>query len=874
MKNLKLHEIRSLYLKFFESKNHLVLPSFSLIPKNDKSLLLIGAGMAPMKKYFTGELTPPANRVTTCQKCIRTGDIENVGKTARHATFFEMLGNFSFGNYFKREAISWAYEFLTKEIELDPEIIWVSVYHEDDEAYKIWNEEIGVPSERIVKLGKEDNFWELEVGPSGPCSEIYIDRGEEYGCGCQDCKPGCECDRFIEIWNLVFTQFDKDEKGNYHPLSHPNIDTGMGLERLATVLQGTDNIFEIDAIKDIIKAIENKANYKYSTDKKNDESVRVITDHIRAMTFMISDSIRPSNEGRGYVLRRLIRRAARHGRNLNIKGSFLSELSNLIIDSWGKDYYPELKRNREQIISVIRNEEEKFLETLESGMEILDSYILDLMNSNKNLLDGEKAFKLYDTYGFPIDLTEEILEENKLLLDRDGFNKNMELQRERARSAREDLTDSGWSNNSDYEIFQGIKNDFIGYTENVSVSNILMIVKINNEVNELKEGEKGIIILDKTPFYGESGGQVGDTGKIKSSDFTARVLDTKKTKDGVILHIIEVEDGILIKSKVTAEIDEYRRLNIKRNHSVTHLLHKALKEVLGDHVNQAGSEVLDDRMRFDFTHYEALDQEDLKKIENRVNDKIFESLDVKTDIKSPKEAYELGAIGLFEEKYGNKVRVVSMGDYSTELCGGTHVRNTSEILMFKIISEGGISSGVRRIEAITGPGVYSYLNNLEKLRDDTTKILKTNKNDIIYKLRSLMTSIKEYEKEIEELKFKNAKDEIDDIIKSVNVVNSINYVTYRFKGVDVNTLRDLADEVREKVGSIVVLFATENEDKLNFVCAVSKDLVAKKVSAGNIVKEVAKIAGGGGGGRPDMATAGGKDPSKIDEALSSITDLL
>lgn len=874
MKNLKLHEIRSLYLKFFESKNHLVLPSFSLIPKNDKSLLLIGAGMAPMKKYFTGELTPPANRVTTCQKCIRTGDIENVGKTARHATFFEMLGNFSFGNYFKREAISWAYEFLTKEIEMDPEIIWVSVYHEDDEAYKIWNEEIGVPSERIVKLGKEDNFWELEVGPSGPCSEIYIDRGEEYGCGCEDCKPGCECDRFIEIWNLVFTQFDKDEKGNYHPLSHPNIDTGMGLERLATVLQGTDNIFEIDAIKDIIKAIENKANYKYSTDKKNDESVRVITDHIRAMTFMISDSIRPSNEGRGYVLRRLIRRAARHGRNLNIKGSFLSELSNLIIDSWGKDYYPELKRNREQIISVIRNEEEKFLETLESGMEILDSYILDLMNNNKNLLDGEKAFKLYDTYGFPIDLTEEILEENKLLLDRDGFNKNMELQRERARSAREDLTDSGWSNNSDYEIFQGIKNDFIGYTENVSVSNILMIVKNNNEVNELKEGEKGIIILDKTPFYGESGGQVGDTGKIKSSDFTARVLDTKKTKDGVILHIIEVEDGILIKSKVTAEIDEYRRLNIKRNHSVTHLLHKALKEVLGDHVNQAGSEVLDDRMRFDFTHYEALDQEDLKKIENRVNDKIFESLDVKTNITSPEEAYKLGAIGLFEEKYGNKVRVVSMGDYSTELCGGTHVRNTSEILMFKIISEGGISSGVRRIEAITGPGVYSYLNNLEELRNETTKILKTNKNDIIFKLTSLMTSIKEYEKEIEELKFKNAKDEIDDIIKSVNVVNSINYVTYRFKGVDVNTLRDLADEIREKVGSIVVLFATENEDKLNFVCAVSKDLVAKKVSAGKIVKEVAKIAGGGGGGRPDMATAGGKDPSKIDEALSSITDLL
>ncbi|WP_036728472.1 alanine--tRNA ligase [Peptoniphilus mikwangii] len=874
MKNLKLHEIRSLYLNFFESKQHLMLPSFSLIPKNDKSLLLIGAGMAPMKKYFTGELTPPSRRVTTCQKCVRTGDIENVGKTDRHATFFEMLGNFSFGDYFKREAITWAWEFLTEQIEISKDDLWVTVYHEDDEAFRIWNEEIKVPEERIVRLGKDDNFWELEVGPSGPCSEIYVDRGEAYGCGDKNCKPGCDCDRFIEVWNLVFTQFDKDESGVYHPLKNPNIDTGMGLERLATVVQHTNNIFEIDAIQDIIREIEKISGYKYETDKKLDESVRVITDHIRAMTFMISDTIRPSNEGRGYVLRRFIRRAARHGRILGIKKSFLSELSDLIINSWGADYYPELIENRDNIKSVIKAEEEKFLETIEQGMSMLESHILDLKEKKLDILDGEYAFKLYDTYGFPVDLTAEILDENSIKLDRDGFDKNMDAQRKRARAARDDSDNIGWGSHDNEKIYEGLKNEFVGYEKDECKANIIELVKSNELVDKLTKGEKGIIILDKTPFYAESGGQAGDTGIIESDKFKIKVIDTKKNVKGLHLHMVEVEEGIVEKSEVSAKIDVIRRFNIRRNHSVTHLLHKALKEVLGNHVNQAGSEVLDNRMRFDFTHFEAIDKEDLQKIEDRVNQKIFEALPVKTTITNPEDAYKLGAVGLFEEKYSSVVRVVTMGDYSMELCGGTHVSNTSEISMFKIISENGISSGVRRIESITGPAVYSYLNNLENLRDESASALKSNKSDIIQKIKLLTENVKAYEKQIEELKLKTAKDEVSEIIKNVKKINSINYVTYRFNEVDVNTLRNLADEVREKVGSVVVLFATEIEDKVNFVCAVSQDLVKQKISAGNIVKEVAKVTGGGGGGRPDMATAGGKDASKIDLALEEIKNIL
>ncbi|MBP2025317.1 alanine--tRNA ligase [Peptoniphilus stercorisuis] len=874
MKNLKLHEIRSEFLNFFESKEHLMLPSFSLIPQNDKSLLLIGAGMAPMKKYFTGELTPPATRVTTCQKCIRTGDIENVGKTDRHATFFEMLGNFSFGDYFKKEVIPWAWEFLTEVLEIPKEDLWVTVYYEDDEAFKIWNEDIGLPKEKIVRLGKEDNFWELEVGPSGPCSEIFVDRGEKYGCGDPDCKPGCECDRFIEVWNLVFTQFDKDEDGNYNPLAHPNIDTGMGLERMATVLQGTNNIFETDAIQDIIHEIEKVSGYEYGSDKETDVSVRVIADHIRAMTFMISDSIRPSNEGRGYVLRRLIRRAARHGRILGIKEGFLSELSNLVIDSWGEDYYPELMENRDEIVSVIKAEEEKFLETIEQGMSILDSYIKNLKKELKNTLSGSDAFKLYDTYGFPVDLTEEILEEKGFNIDRKGFEENMDLQRQRARDARNDSSNIGWAAKSHDEIFEGLSSEFVGYTENSSVSKIIKIVKDAEEVSELNKGENGIIVLDKTPFYGESGGQVGDTGLIISKDFKIKVLDTKKTSSGLHIHVVEVLEGKATLTEVEATIDVKRRNDIRRNHSVTHLLHKALKEVLGSHVNQAGSEVLPNRMRFDFSHFEAISESDLRKIESRVNEMIFESLPVETVITNPKDAYKLGAVGLFEEKYGQEVRVVKMGDYSMELCGGTHVSNTSEISMFKILSEGGVSSGVRRIESITGPAVYNYLNELEELRNKASKIVKTNRVELISKLKSIVEDINSKDKLIEELKLKTAKDEVSSILENIEEVNGIKYVTYSFEGTDVNTLRDIADEIREKAGSIVVLLSTVNGDKANFVAAVSKDLVKENISAGNIVKEVAKIAGGGGGGRPDMATAGAKDISKINDALSELKNIL
>ena len=646
MKYLGLHDIRTEFLKFFESKGHFILPSFSLIPKNDKSLLLIGAGMAPMKKFFTGEEVPPAKRVTTCQKCIRTGDIDNVGLTDRHATFFEMLGNFSFGDYFKHEVIPWAWEFLTVNLEIPKEDLWVTVYKDDDEAFNIWKDVIGIPEEKIIRLGKEDNFWELEVGPSGPCSEIYVDRGLEYGS--VDERPGGEGDRFIEVWNLVFTQFDKDEEGNYNPLSHPNIDTGMGLERIATVLQKTDNIFEIDAIKDIIGEISKLSGKKYGEDKKSDISFRVITDHIRAMTFMISDTIVPSNEGRGYVLRRLIRRAARHGRKLGIKRAFLFEIADMVIDSWG-DQYKELKENRESIKEIIRREEEKFLETIDGGLVRLNSNIEEMKASGEKLLDGKKAFKLYDTYGFPIDLTEEILKEEGLDVDMAGFKREMDDQKKRAREARDDKN-VGWANQDNKHLFEGLSNEFLGYEKNECRGNIIRIISSDDEiVDSINKGEKGIVILDKTTFYGESGGQVGDTGEIISDKFKLKVTDTKKTKDGLHLHFVEVEEGKLEKAPVKAFIDVKRRNNIRRNHSVTHLLHRALKDVLGNHVNQAGSLVMPDKMRFDFSHFEAMSKEEIDKVEKIVNEKIFEALPVETKITNLEEAKEMGAIGLFED---------------------------------------------------------------------------------------------------------------------------------------------------------------------------------------------------------------------------------
>ncbi len=873
MKKMGLHEIRKEYLDFFREKEHLVAPSFSLVPKNDKSLLLIGAGMAPIKRYFTGEATPPKNRMSTCQKCIRTGDIDNVGKTARHATFFEMLGNFSFGDYFKKEAISWAWEFLTERLELNPSDLWVTVYLDDDEAYELWNKMIGIPEKRIVRLGKKDNFWELEVGPSGPCSEIYVDRGLEYGCGDPDCKPGCDCDRFLEIWNLVFTQFDKDEQGVYHPLPNPNIDTGMGLERITTVMENTDNIFEIAAIHEILERIVHIANYKYGSDEIKDVSVRVITDHARAMTFLVSDGVLPSNEGRGYVLRRLIRRAARHGKLLGIDKGFLPEVVDVVINSWNVEY-KELKEREAQIKRIIKAEEEKFQETIDQGISILESYIDEMKEKDENTLAGDKAFKLYDTFGFPLDLTKEILIERKLEVDEEGFNSHMEAQRTRAREAREE-GDAGWGDNGSKELYNGLESIFKGYEHNSTETEIVAIVRNNERMDEITNPEEGIIILKETPFYGESGGQVGDTGIISSSNFQAEVIDTKKTKDGLILHMVKINEGSAkVGEKVSAKIDISRRDSIRRNHSVTHLLHKALKEVLGDHVNQAGSIVMPNRMRFDFTHFEGVSKENLAKIERSVNEKILEALDVETMETSLLDAQKMGAVGLFEDKYKDEVRIVKMGEYSQELCGGTHVKNTSNIGMFKIVSEAGIASGVRRIESITGFSVYDYINQMEKEAEEISHILKTNKLNIVEKAKSITEELKMQEKEMEKLKGKLSTNIADEILNSKIQVKDINLITYKVKDMDMGSLRNLGDDIRNKLQSGIVVLASIQDDKVNLVAMATKDVIEKGYSAGNIIKEVAKVAGGSGGGRPDMAQAGAKDVNKVDEALARVKDLL
>ena len=874
MKPLGLHEIRSAFLDYFEHNEHLALPSFSLVPKGDKSLLLIGAGMAPMKKFFTGEAEPPAHRVCTSQKCIRTGDIENVGKTDRHATFFEMLGNFSFGDYFKHEAIHWAWEFLTGVLEIDPNRLWATVYLDDDEAFTIWNEEIGLPKERIVRLGKDDNFWELAVGPSGPCSEIYFDRGEEHGCGDPDCKPGCDCDRYIEVWNLVFTQFDKDEEGEYHPLANPNIDTGMGLERIASVLQDANNIFEIDAINAILQDVCRMANYEYGTDKKKDESVRVITDHIRAITFMISDSIVPSNEGRGYVERRLTRRAAKHGRNLGIEGAFLYKLCESVIDSW-KVQYKELDDNREVIARVIHREEERFLKTLETGMSLLDDEIDKLKAVGKNELAGAEAFKLYDTYGFPVDLTEEILSDAGLALDEEGFKKEMEAQKERAREARDDSDNIGWSSMSSYELNDVDETiEFVGYdTTEVKGAKLLHILAGGEEVDQLGAGEKGVFYLTPTPFYGESGGQIGDTGIITGDGFKIQVEDTQKTKSGHIYAIGTVVDGIVSTGAVDASVDERRREKIRRNHSVTHLLHKALKDQLGDHVNQAGSYVGPNFMRFDFTHYEAVSHEDLRAVEKAVNEAIFKSLPVKTEVLSYDEAKEKGAVGLFEDKYGDNVRVVSMGDYSMELCGGTHVDNTAQIGLFKILSESGISAGVRRMETVTGPAVYELLNRSIGMNKKIAGLLKATDDVVVEKLVQHLDKEKGLEKELTKLHADMAKSKMAEEVGGKEAIAGIDVIRGHFTHVSVEDLRNMAESLRDKEGALIIL-STVSDGKVNFVCASPKSLIEKGFKAGDIVREVAKIAGGGGGGRPDMATAGAKDAGKVQEAMDRVKDII
>lgn len=873
MKKMGLHEIRKEFLKFFEEKEHMVIPSFSLVPKKDKSLLLIGAGMAPLKKYFTGESTPPKKRMANCQKCIRTGDIENVGKTDRHATFFEMLGNFSFGDYFKEESIEWAWEFMTERLEVDKEDLWATVFHDDDEAFKIWNENIGLPEEKIIRLGKEDNFWELEVGPSGPCSEIFIDRGESYGCGSEDCKPGCECDRFIEVWNLVFTQFDKDEAGNYNPLEHPNIDTGMGLERIAAVMEGASNIFEIEEIKEIINSIEDISNYKYGTEDTKDVSIRVITDHVRAMTFLVSDGVLPSNEGRGYVLRRLIRRASRHGKLLGVEGTFLTDVVQVLIDSW-KVEYSELEDRQDQIKKIIKAEEDKFEETIHQGINILEEYITEMLEKEETILAGSRAFKLYDTYGFPFDLTLEILEEKSLSLDEEEFNKKMEEQRNRARSARSN-GDSGWGDSMDEKLFEGLESVFKGYESYKTNSKVVSLLKDNEKVDSLSKGEPGIIVLDETPFYGESGGQVGDTGTIKNDDFQARVTDTINAKNGLTLHIVEIVEGIVNhKDDVVAEVDGSRREYLKRNHSATHLLHKALRQVLGDHVEQAGSIVLPERLRFDYTHFENPTDEQLELIEEIVNREIYNSLQVTTTETSLDNAQEMGVVGLFEEKYGDTVRVIEMGDFSRELCGGTHVDNTSNIGIFKIRSESGVASGVRRIEAITGLSVYKYLKETEEELENISKILRTNKEDLLGKGESIMNDLKSKDKEIDKLKKEVAGDLSKEVLSSKKQVDGIDYITYKVEEMDMNSLGELGDKVKEELESAVIVLASVKDGKILFLTMVSKDLNQQGIRAGDIIKEVAQVTGGNGGGRPHIAQAGGKDISKIDEAFSIVPELI
>ncbi len=872
MENIELHDIREKFLKFFESKGHLLHPSYSLIPKNDKSLLLIGAGMAPLKKYFTGEETPPAKRMTTSQKCVRTGDIDNVGKTLRHLTFFEMLGNFSFGDYFKTEAIHWAWEFLTEVMKLPAEKLWVSVYEKDDEAYRIWHDEIGIPAERIVKLGKEDNFWELEVGPSGPDSEIHYDKGEEFGCGSPDCKPGCDCDRFLEVWNLVFTQFDKDKNGEYHPLSHPNIDTGMGLERIACIMENVDSVYDIKAIRKIMDTVADICGKKYGDDKDDDIHFRIIGDHSRAITFLISDGVVPSNEGRGYVLRKLIRRASRHGMLLGIKQSFLEAPVTEVIESWGRAY-PELIENKKVILEVLNTEEERFQRTIVQGTELLTQKIADLKSKMKKILSGEDAFVLYDTYGFPADLTEEILEDEGLSYDKEGFKEAMDEQRTRAREAL-DKSDSGWKKDSKMEFDSEI-GKFSGYEMNETTTKITDIYVDGKKADELPTEAEGIVILEDTPFYGESGGQVGDIGEIIGDDFRLEVLDTQKTKDGLYLQICKTVDGVAKKSaEVSTKIDTKRRDDIRRNHSATHLLHAALREVLGTHVHQAGSLVNPERLRFDFSHYQAMTEEEIKEVERIVNEKVLESIPVVTEIKSLKEAKDEGVTGLFESKYGDVVRVLKMGKFSMELCGGTHVRNTSEIGLFKIVSETGVAAGVRRIEAVTGHASYKYVLKNEELIKSVENRLKTTRENIEQRIGEMEKQEREQRKEIESIKAKLLGNAASDMTSEIKEINGIKVLAKVFEGVEPNELKNIADEIRNKEDAILVILASKNGGGLNLLVAASKGLVKEGINSGNIVRNIAKALGGNGGGRPDMAMAGAKDVDKVNEVFQKIADYI
>lgn len=869
MQKYGVNELRKMFLDFFESKGHLKHKSFSLIPHNDNSLLLINSGMAPLKPYFTGQEIPPRTRMTTCQKCIRTGDIENVGKTARHGTFFEMLGNFSFGDYFKHEAIAWTWEFLTEVVGLDASRLYPSVYEEDDEAFEIWHKEIGIAPERIFKFGKEDNFWEHGAGPCGPCSEVYYDRGEKYGCGKPGCTVGCDCDRYMEVWNNVFTQFDNDGHNNYVELEHKNIDTGMGLERLAVVVQDVDSIFDVDTIKALRDKICDMAHVSYKTDEKKDVSIRLITDHIRSVTFMTSDGILPSNEGRGYVLRRLLRRAARHGRLLGIEGRFLAELSKTVIEV-SKDAYPELLEKQEHIFATLNKEEENFNKTIDQGLSILNGYIDETKSAGKNELSGEHAFKLYDTYGFPLDLTKEILEEAGLTVDESGFNACMEVQRTTARNARKTTNYMGADATVYEQIDTNITTEFVGYDKLTFESEIVAMTTEDSVVTTLSEGFNGTILVDKTPFYATMGGQCGDTGIIETPTGKFIVKDTVKVVGGKIAHIGVVESGeFTTGEKVTLVVDEERRSLTCNNHSATHLLQKALKIVLGGHVEQAGSYVSKDRLRFDFTHNQALTREELDKVEEIVNQEIANDLAVDTNIMTLEDAKKTGAMALFGEKYGDTVRVVTMGDFSKELCGGTHVKSTGAISNFKIISEQGVAAGVRRIEALTAKGAFEYYKKLEEELYAASVAAKTEPAKLTEKIEAMLAEIKALSSENQKLKDKMAKEAAGDALAAAVAVGNIKALPVSVKDTDMNSLRTLGDDLKEKLGDGVVILASDCGDKVNLIVMATDAAVAAGAHAGNIIKKIAPMVGGGGGGRPNMAQAGGKNPAGIADALAA-----
>ena len=868
------NQLRKMFLEFFESKGHLAMKSFSLVPHNDKSLLLINSGMAPLKPYFTGQEIPPRRRVTTCQKCIRTGDIENVGKTARHGTFFEMLGNFSFGDYFKNEAIEWSWEFLTEVVGLDPDRLYPSIYEEDEEAFEIWNKKMGIPAERIFRFGKADNFWEHGSGPCGPCSEIYYDRGEKYGCGSPDCTVGCECDRYMEIWNNVFTQFDNDGHGHYSELEQKNIDTGMGLERLASVVQDVDSIFDVDTLKALRDHICRLADTEYGKDAQADISIRVITDHTRSVTFMISDGIMPSNEGRGYVLRRLLRRACRHGRLLGIEGSFIPELAQTVIEG-SKDGYPELEEKKDFILKVIAKEEDQFNKTIDQGLGILAEMTAKMEAEQTTTLSGADAFKLYDTYGFPIDLTKEILEEKGMQVDEEGFHASMEVQRKTARAARGETNYMGADVTVYESIDPSITSTFVGY-ENLAWKSPITVLTSDTEIVEaLSDGQRGTVFAEETPFYATSGGQEADTGIIRTAEGEFKVEDTVKLLGGKIGHVGVVIKG-MIKTGDQAElcVDAEKRALSARNHSATHLLQKALRTVLGTHVEQAGSSVNEERLRFDFSHFSAMTAEELQKVEEIVNEQIVAGLPVKVENMPIEEARKTGAQALFGEKYGDVVRVVNMGDYSIEFCGGTHVKNTNEIMAFKILSESGVAAGVRRIEALTSKGLIRYYDNLEKKLNEAAKVLKATPDNLAEKIAHLTAENKALHSEVESLKSKLAQDAMGDVMNQVQEIKGVKLLAAAVDGVDMNGLRDLGDQLKEKLGDGVVVLASGNDGKVSLMVTATDAAMKQGAHAGNLIKAIAGLVGGGGGGRPNMAHACGKNPAGIQEALKKAAEVL